>query len=101
MLRETERSLHGPDGSVIDLSTGEFLLLDALVRHPRQVMSRERLLDMVRGREADIFDRAIDNLISRLRKKIEVDPAHPQLVKTVWGGGYTLACDVRRIGIAS
>lgn len=98
MLRETERTLHGPDGAVIELSSGEFLLLHALVRHPRQVMSRDRLLDMVRGREADLFDRAIDNLISRLRKKIEENPAHPKLVKTVWGGGYTLACDVRRIG---
>jgi two-component system, OmpR family, response regulator len=98
MLREAERTLHGPGGSVIDLSSGEYLLLHALVRHPRQVMSRDRLLDMVRGREADIFDRAIDNLISRLRKKIEADPAHPVLVKTVWGGGYTLACDVRRVG---
>lgn len=98
VLRETERTLHGADGSVIELSTGEFLLLHALVRHPRQVMGRDRLLDMVRGRDADVFDRAIDNLISRLRKKIEEDPAHPKLVKTVWGGGYTLACDVRRIG---
>ena len=100
MLREGERSLLGPDGTVIELSTGEFLLLHALVRHPRQVMSRDRLLDMVRGREADIFDRAIDNLVSRLRKKIEEDPAKPKLVKTVWGGGYTLACDVRRMGEA-
>jgi two-component system OmpR family response regulator len=97
-LRDGERALVAPDGALIDLSTGEFLLLEALVRHPRQVMSRDRLLDMVRGREADIFDRAIDNLVSRLRKKIEADPAHPQLVKTVWGGGYTLACDVRRFG---
>src|SRR3546814_15449328 len=64
----------------------------------RQGMSRDRLLDLVRGREADIFDRAIDNLVSRLRKKIEVDAAHPQLVKTVWGGGYTLACEVKRMG---
>lgn len=100
MLRDAERTLHGPDGSVIELSTGEYLLLHALVRHPRQVMSRDRLLDMVRGREADIFDRAIDNLVSRLRKKIEEDPTHPKLVKTVWGGGYTLACDVRRMGEA-
>ena len=60
-------------------------------------MSRDRLLDIVRGREADIFDRAIDNLVSRLRKKIEPEEGKPQLIKTVWGGGYTLACDVRRI----
>lgn len=98
MLRDSERTLQSPDGTLVEVSTGEFLLLQALVRHPRQVMSRDRLLDLVRGREADIFDRAIDNLVSRLRKKIEEDPAHPKLVKTVWGGGYTLASDVRRIG---
>ena len=56
---------------------------------------------LVRGREAEIFDRAIDNLVSRLRKKIEVDAAHPQIVKTVWGGGYTLACEVKRMGPAA
>lgn len=101
LLRENERILIAPDGGSVDLSTGEFLLLEALVRHPRQVMSRDRLLDMVRGREADIFDRAIDNLVSRLRKKIEEDAANPKLVKTIWGGGYCLSCDVRRIGEAS
>lgn len=100
MLREVERVLMDELGEEVALSSGEFHLLSALVRHPRQVMSRERLLDLVRGREADIFDRAIDNLVSRLRKKIEVDPAHPQIVKTVWGGGYTLACEVRRMGPA-
>lgn len=98
MLRDGERILVGADNQTVDLSTGEFLLLEALVRHPRQVMSRDRLLDMVRGREADIFDRAIDNLISRLRKKVEEDSAQPRLIKTVWGGGYMLAADVRRIG---
>lgn len=98
ILREVERVLVDQDGCEVALSSGEFHLLDALLRHPRQVMSRDRLLDMVRGREADIFDRAIDNLVSRLRKKIETDPAHPELVKTVWGGGYTLACEVRRLG---
>lgn len=98
LLREAERVLVDPSGRETALSSGEFQLLLALVRHPRQIMSRDRLLDLVRGREADVFDRAIDNLISRLRKKIEADPAHPELVKTVWGGGYTLAADVRRIG---
>ena len=98
VLREVERVLVDSEGREVALSSGEYHLLDALVRHPRQVMSRDRLLDLVRGREADIFDRAIDNLVSRLRKKIESDPAHPELVKTVWGGGYTLACEVKRIG---
>ena len=101
VLREVERVLVDDKGEEVSLSSGEYHLLHALVRHPRQVMSRDRLLDLVRGREADIFDRAIDNLISRLRKKIEEDPAHPQLVKTVWGGGYTLACEVKRLGSAA
>jgi two-component system, OmpR family, response regulator len=101
LLREVERVLVDEDGVEVALSSGEFHLLNALVRHPRQVMSRERLLDLVRGREAEIFDRAIDNLVSRLRKKIEVDPAQPQIVKTVWGGGYTLACEVKRMGPAT
>lgn len=100
LLREVERVLVDEKGEEVALSSGEFHLLGALVRHPRQVMSRERLLDLVRGREAEIFDRAIDNLVSRLRKKIEVDPGHPQIVKTVWGGGYTLACEVKRLGPA-
>lgn len=100
VLREVERVLVDEAGAEVALSSGEYLLLDALVRHPRQVMSRERLLDLVRGREAEIFDRAIDNLVSRLRKKIEVDPAQPQIVKTVWGGGYTLACEVKKMGAA-
>ena len=101
VLREVERVLVDDAGQEVALSSGEFHLLQALVRHPRQVMSRDRLLDLVRGREADIFDRAIDNLVSRLRKKIEDDPAHPQIVKTVWGGGYTLACEVKRMGSAA
>lgn len=98
VLREGERALVDGDGQIVELSTGEFLLIEALARHPRQVMTRDRLLDMVRGREADIFDRAIDNLVSRLRKKVEEDSARPRLIKTVWGGGYMLAADVRRIG---
>lgn len=101
VLREVERVLVDENGAEVALSSGEYHLLNALVRHPRQVMSRERLLDLVRGREAEIFDRAIDNLVSRLRKKIEVDPAQPQIVKTVWGGGYTLACEVKKMGAAA
>ena len=101
VLREVERVLVDGEGNEVALSSGEYHLLHALLRHPRQVMSRDRLLDLVRGREAEIFDRAIDNLVSRLRKKIEVDAANPQIVKTVWGGGYTLACEVKRMGPAT
>ena len=100
VLNEDGQALTDPAGVDVALSTGEFRLLRALVQHPRQVMSRDRLLDIVRGREADIFDRAIDNLVARLRKKVEADAARPEYIKTVWGGGYTLACDVRRIEAA-
>jgi two-component system, OmpR family, response regulator len=61
------------------------------------VLDRDRLLDIVQGREAHLFDRAVDNQISRLRRKIETDRSNPQLIQTVWGGGYMLAADVRRI----
>lgn len=98
VLKTTERALVDKDGVSMPLSTGEYQLLLALVRHPNQVLSRDRLLDMTQGREADAFDRSIDNQVSRLRRKIESDPKNPNLVRTVWGGGYTLAADVRKIG---
>ena len=79
------------------ISSAEFRLLTAFLDHPRQVMDRDRLLDMVQGREAHLFDRAVDNQVSRLRRKVEVDSRNPQLIQTVWGGGYTFACDVKRL----
>lgn len=98
VLKTTERALVDKDGVSVPLSTGEYQLLLALVRHPNQVLSRDRLLDMTQGREAEAFDRSIDNQISRLRRKIEPDAKNPTLVRTVWGGGYTLASDVRKVG---
>jgi two-component system, OmpR family, response regulator len=91
-----EHALRHDDGRSVPLSAGEHALLLAFVRHPRQVMSRDRLLDMVRGREADLFDRAIDNLVSRLRRKLGDDAGKPSIIKTVWGGGYSLGIDVRK-----
>lgn len=96
-LHVAEQSIVAGDGETVALSIGEFQLLLALLRHPRQVMSRERLIDMVRGRDAELFDRAIDNLISRLRRKLRDDAAAPALIKTVWGGGYRFAGDVRHL----
>lgn len=96
VLKAGERMLVDRDGVSLPLSTGEYNLLLALVTHPRQVLSRDQLLDLTQGREAHAFDRAIDNSISRLRKKIELDPKNPALIKTVWGGGYTLASEVTR-----
>jgi two-component system OmpR family response regulator len=95
-LDPLKRRLTNPEGSVVAISSAEFRLLLALLEHPRQVLDRDRLLDMVQGREAHLFDRAVDNQISRLRRKIESDSRNPQLIQTVWGGGYMLAADVRR-----
>ena len=91
------RRLTGPVGTVVPLSSAEFRLLCAFLNHPRQVLDRDRLLDMVQGREAHLFDRAVDNQVSRLRRKMEVDSRDPRLIQTVWGGGYRLAADVRRV----
>jgi two-component system, OmpR family, response regulator len=95
-LDPLKRRLTDRDGVLVSISSAEFRLLMAFLEHPRQVLDRDRLLDMVQGREAHLFDRAIDNQISRLRRKIEVDSRNPNLIQTVWGGGYMLAADVRR-----
>jgi DNA-binding response OmpR family regulator len=97
ILRTGERELVDKEGRAAPLSTGEYNLLLALVTHPKRVLTRDQLLDLSQHREMAAFERSIDNQISRLRKKIETDPADPKLIKTVWGGGYTLASDVRRI----
>lgn len=90
------RELIGDDGVAVPLSTAEFLLLSAFVNHPHMVLSRDQLLSLTRGREADVFDRSIDNQVSRLRKKIEADPKRPALIKTHWGGGYSFVAEVER-----
>jgi two-component system, OmpR family, response regulator len=90
------RELMGEDGVGVPLSTGEFLLLSAFLAHPRIVLSRDQLLDLTRGRDAAAFDRSIDNQVSRLRRKIERDPKRPELIKTHWGGGYSLSAEVAR-----
>jgi len=96
MLDPLKRRLIDPEGAVVPISSAEFRLLMAFLEHPRQVLDRDRLLEMVQGREAHLFDRAVDNQVSRLRRKIEADSRNPQLIQTVWGGGYMLAAEVRR-----
>lgn len=88
------QELQGPDGVGVPLSTAEFRLLKVFIENPMIVLSRDRLLDLTIGRNADPFDRSIDNQVSRLRKKIEVDPKSPSIIKTHWGGGYSLTADV-------
>ena len=96
-LDPLKRRLTDPEDAVVSISTAEFRLLRAFCDHPRQVLDRDRLLDMVQGREAQLFDRAVDNQVSRLRRKIEADSRSPMLIQTVRGGGYRLAADVARI----
>lgn len=72
----------------LGLTTGEFSLLKVLVTHPRQPLAREKLMLLARGRDHEVFDRAIDVQVSRLRKLIEVDPTSPRYIQTVWGFGY-------------
>ncbi len=95
-LNAERRELLREDGVAVPLSTGEYELLLALVERPQRVLSREQLLDLARGRSAGALDRSIDTQVSRLRKKIEADPADPKIIQTVWGGGYVFTPSVSR-----
>ncbi|MGA2127820.1 MAG: winged helix-turn-helix domain-containing protein, partial [Xanthobacteraceae bacterium] len=87
------RGLRDDDGKEVGLTTSEFLLLKAFADHPRRVLSRERLLDLANARDAEAFDRAIDVRITRIRRKIEPDPARPTIIRTMRGAGYLFAPD--------
>ena len=86
------------DGEEIQLTTGEFSLLKVLLTHPRQPLSRDKLMELARGREYGVFDRAIDVQVSRLRKLVEDDPAKPRYIQTVWGFGYVFVPDEQKGG---
>lgn len=88
------RELMDAEGVGVSLSTAEFDLLMVFLTRPLRVLSREQLLDLARGRDTIPFDRAIDTLVSRLRRKLERDPKNPELIKTIWGGGYMFAANV-------
>ena len=92
----TRRELLDEDGVAAPLSSGEFRLLAALLERPGLVLTRDQLLDLTRGRAAGLFDRSIDNQVSRLRRRIERDPARPALIKTVRGDGYSFVGPVSR-----
>ena len=81
------------NGQNIPLTSGEFAMLKALARHPKQALSRDRLAQLARGRDFEPFDRSLDVQISRLRKMIETDPASPKVIQTVWGVGYVFVPD--------
>ncbi|MBI5790175.1 MAG: two-component system response regulator OmpR [Rhodocyclales bacterium] len=89
--RELER-----DSVATLLTSGEFGLLRVLLEHPRQPMSRDKLMELARGREYEVFDRAIDVQISRLRKLVEEDPGKPRYIQTVWGFGYVFVPDGKK-----
>ena len=88
------RELQGEDGVGVPLSTAEFRLLKVLVDHPGMILSRDQLLDLTVGRGADPFDRSVDNQISRLRRKVELDPKNPMIIQTHRGGGYSFMPEV-------
>jgi DNA-binding response OmpR family regulator len=90
------RSLSRRSGGQIELTTSEFNVLEAFVARPHRVLSRDTIMDLLKGQEWSPIDRSIDNLIARLRKKIETDPNHPALIKTVRGVGYVFSADVQR-----
>ena len=99
-LDPLKRRLTDPEGALVPISTAEFRMLRAFCDNPRRVLDRDQLLDMVQGREAHLFDRAVDNQVSRLRRKIEPDTKNPHFIQTVRGGGYLFAADVTRTAVS-
>ncbi len=93
-LDAVRRTLRNPEGVLVDLTGGEFDLLLAFAERPHQVLTRDQLLDLTRGREAAVLDRSIDVQVGRLRRKIEADPQLPAFIKTVRSGGYVFCADV-------
>ena len=96
ILEPGRRRLLNPDGAEVPLTGGEYELLAALVERPNRILTRGMLMDLLRGRQAGPFDRAIDVAVSRLRRKLEDDGRNPNLIKTVRGGGYVLSTTVER-----
>lgn len=93
-LNPIKRELVDNEDKIIPLSSAEFRLLTVFLENPKHVLSRDQLTEMTKGHAAGVFDRSIDNQISRLRKKIEDDPKTPEILKTVWGGGYIFTEEV-------
>lgn len=93
----SKRELRKPEGMVVSLSTGEFELLAVFLQRPTRVLNRDQLLDLLRGQDWTPFDRSIDTQVGRLRKKIEQDSSHPELIKTVRGVGYVFTAKVEAV----
>ena len=95
-LRPAQRELMNGAGQTVDLTTAEFNMLRMFVERPSRVLSRDNIMDLLKGHEWSPFDRSIDSLVARLRKKIEANIDNPRLIKTVRGVGYVFAVEVRR-----
>jgi DNA-binding response OmpR family regulator len=96
ILDVKRRSLKRPDGEEQAMTTSEFNLLEAFAKRPHRVLSRDGIMDLLKGHNWSPLDRSIDNLVARLRKKVEKDPERPLLIKTVRGTGYMFAANVER-----
>jgi DNA-binding response OmpR family regulator len=96
LLDVTSRELKDSSGMLRELTTGEFNLLEIFVRRPHRVLSRDEIMDLLKGHDYSPLDRSIDALVSRLRKKIDDDGSKPAQIKSVRGVGYMLTTDVRR-----
>lgn len=88
--------LHDPDGNLCDLTPAELRLLEVFLKHPQHVLSRDQLMDKLKGQDWSPYDRSIDNQISRIRKKIEKDAKKPILIKTIRGEGYRFTGEVKK-----
>jgi two-component system, OmpR family, response regulator len=97
-LDVVRRQLFSPSDALVPLRAAEFDLLLALAERPQRVLNRDQLLDLARGRAAASFERSVDVQISRLRRKLKVDPQDPDLIKTVRSGGYIFAATVKALG---
>jgi len=96
-LNAVARTVNDPRGVEVALTSAEFDLLQAMCERAGRVLSREQLLDLTQGRSPGAFERSVDILISRIRRKIEADPHRPELIKTVRSGGYIFTPDVERV----
>ena len=96
-LDTTRRELKAGGGGVQELTTAEYNMLEIFIRRPGRVMSRDAIMDLLKGHDWSPFDRSIDSLVVRLRRKIEADNENPKLVKTVRGVGYVFAAEVRKL----
>ena len=90
------QQLISPEGIIVDLSRGELSLLTILLDNPNQILNRDQIMELHHGRDASPFERSIDVQITRLRKRLRDDPKNPRIIKTVWGKGYRLVCDVEK-----